>query len=181
MIDVIRACSKAPRPTRVTRSAAASKGKKTGEGPMMCPLEAKPNQLVVADPREAQTLTPAATTQALHILTRTDCTCRSLRVRCALRHATAESAVNIDIELISLCVTMLHAADRAYACKRYHLPPRHVNIIYEISQDPPRVDNPSFAVSQGRGAWTESRHSWCLLTFFMMRSISAGSPPIWHR
>jgi hypothetical protein len=68
MTDVIRACSKTPRPTRVTRSAAGSEGKKTDEGTMMWPAEAKPNSLIVADPLEAPTLTPATTKQALHIL-----------------------------------------------------------------------------------------------------------------
>jgi hypothetical protein len=36
----------------------------------MWPPEAKSNPLVVADPPEAQTLTPAATKQAFHSLTR---------------------------------------------------------------------------------------------------------------
>jgi hypothetical protein len=53
MTDVIRACSKAPRPTCVTRSAAVSDENKTDEGTMMWPPEAKPNSLVVADPPEA--------------------------------------------------------------------------------------------------------------------------------
>jgi hypothetical protein len=61
MTDVILACSKALCPTWVTRSAAASEGKKTDEGTMMWPPEAKSNPLVVADPPEAQTLTPATT------------------------------------------------------------------------------------------------------------------------
>jgi hypothetical protein len=61
MTDVIRTCSKAPRPTWVTRSAAASEGKKTDEGTMMWPPEAKSNPSVVADPPQAQILTPAAT------------------------------------------------------------------------------------------------------------------------
>jgi hypothetical protein len=56
MTDVIRACLKAPRPTWVTRSAAASEGKRTDEETMMSPPEAKP-WLVT-------------TKQALHILTR---------------------------------------------------------------------------------------------------------------
>jgi hypothetical protein len=47
---------------------------------MMWPPETKPNLLIVADPPEAQTLTPATTTQALHILIRTDCDYRSLRL-----------------------------------------------------------------------------------------------------
>jgi hypothetical protein len=75
MTDVIRACSKAPRSTWVTRSAAASQGKKTDEATMMWPPEAIPNPLVVADPPEAQTLTPATTKQALHIQTRCDGGC----------------------------------------------------------------------------------------------------------
>jgi hypothetical protein len=70
MTDMIRACSKTPRPTWLTRSAVASKGKKTDEGMMMSPPEAKPNPLVVADPPEAQTLGLAMTKQTRHILTR---------------------------------------------------------------------------------------------------------------
>jgi hypothetical protein len=61
MTDLIRACSKAPRPTWVTRSAGASDGKKTDEGTTTWPPEAKPNPLVVADPPKAQILTPATT------------------------------------------------------------------------------------------------------------------------
>jgi hypothetical protein len=67
--DVIRAYSKAPPPTWVTRSAAASEGKKIGEGTIIWSPEAKPNPLVVADPPEAQALTPATTEQPLPILT----------------------------------------------------------------------------------------------------------------
>jgi hypothetical protein len=70
MTNMIRACSKGPRRTWVTRSAAPSEGEKTDEGTMMWPPEAKPNLLVVADPPGAQTLTSATTKQALHILTR---------------------------------------------------------------------------------------------------------------
>jgi hypothetical protein len=61
MTDMIYGCSKAPRLIWVTRSAAVSEGKKTGEGTMMWPPEVKPNRLVVADSPEAQTLTPATT------------------------------------------------------------------------------------------------------------------------
>jgi hypothetical protein len=54
-------CSKAPRPTWVTRSGTVSEGKKTDEETMMWPPEAKLNLLVFADPPGAQTLTPATT------------------------------------------------------------------------------------------------------------------------
>jgi hypothetical protein len=119
MTNVIRACSKAPHPTWTTRSAAANKGKKTAEGTMMWPLEAKPNPLAAADLPEAQTLTPATSKQDLHILTTTDGVANHSDLRCALRHATAESAVNTDIELISLCATALHAAVRR-GFRRFH-------------------------------------------------------------
>jgi hypothetical protein len=56
-------------------SAAVSEGKETDEGTMMWPPEAKPNRSAVADPPEAQTLTPAMTKQALHILTRHPAVC----------------------------------------------------------------------------------------------------------
>jgi hypothetical protein len=59
----------AERPIRVTFSATASEGKKTDEGTMISPSEPQYNSVVVADPPEAQTATPAATEQTSDILT----------------------------------------------------------------------------------------------------------------
>jgi hypothetical protein len=61
MTNVIRACSKAPRPTWATHNAAASEEKKTDDGTMMWPSEAKSNPWVAAEPPDAQTLAPSTT------------------------------------------------------------------------------------------------------------------------
>jgi hypothetical protein len=55
---VIRVLSNARGPIWVTSSVAASEGKKTEEGTMISTPEAPSNLVAVADPAEAQTLTP---------------------------------------------------------------------------------------------------------------------------
>jgi hypothetical protein len=48
-------------PMRMTSSVATSEEKKTEEGNMISPAEPESNPVAVADPSEAQTVTPAMT------------------------------------------------------------------------------------------------------------------------
>jgi hypothetical protein len=66
--DVIRMFANAPPPSWVTHSVADSEGKRRDEGTMIQPPEPKPNRVIVADPPEAQTSTPATTKLASDIL-----------------------------------------------------------------------------------------------------------------
>jgi hypothetical protein len=51
----------------VTHSAAAGEGKKIDDGTMKPPLNSKSDPVTVADPREPQSLTPAATKETSDI------------------------------------------------------------------------------------------------------------------
>jgi hypothetical protein len=66
---MIRVLSNAREPIWVTYSIAASEGKKTEEGMMMSTPEPPSNSVAVADPTEAQNLTPAMTEEASDIVT----------------------------------------------------------------------------------------------------------------
>jgi hypothetical protein len=65
MTDLIGCDSKQPGPIRTTRSGAAREGNKADDGTMTSSPDANPT--TVADPADAQILTPATTTQVSDI------------------------------------------------------------------------------------------------------------------
>jgi hypothetical protein len=70
VINVIRSSANTQRTILMTPSAAASEGKKIDEGTMMSLPEHESNLVVVADPPDAQALTPTTAKQPPSILTK---------------------------------------------------------------------------------------------------------------
>jgi hypothetical protein len=69
MADMIRMFANPGGPIRMTSGVATSEEKKTEEGTVMSLPEPEYNPVAVADPPEAQTLTPATTERVSDILT----------------------------------------------------------------------------------------------------------------